>query len=54
MTPQDEEAARCSYQPGLFSWELRKVRKCQPGFKVRGQLKIFEVGWTQEAVVLKA
>lgn len=48
MTEADEEAALCDVYPGAFSWVLEDIRRIEP-FKVKGQLRLFDVPYDLEA-----
>jgi len=42
MTVEDESAARCKWQRGVWAWVLSNTRIIEP-FRVRGYQRIYEV-----------
>lgn len=43
MRKEDEEAAMCPFNPDLYVWILKDIRRIKKPFPVKGQLGIYEV-----------
>jgi activating signal cointegrator 1 len=48
MRRRDRVEACIDYSPNLFSWFIRDIRPVEPPFHVKGELRLFEVGYNHE------
>lgn len=48
MQPQDEQAARCAWEPGRWAWLLEDIRPIDRPFPVKGRQRFFTVQLPKE------